>query len=371
MQLNFNHRPLFFSAQVLLLCGCATAARGLPPDIAQTSDTVLTSAPPKQSLSQIKVSQSAWVALTPFEREYIQRSHIVDLAELDSFGVIIDNQGVNESTPGTTGGANLGGAIGNAAYIDNAIKGGNYSAKNQLAAGILGAILGSSLDSRPNAQYHFRYAVKLGNGNIQYFDEVKGDAFRHPAGVCVSVPNIALIDQQLCSQTAIILRATYLPPPPELAGVSTPIPPPPTSLNTLIANVEPKAATPIQVGDTVLVSNGAINGYQAPSISAKRLKELPNGTPFEVVVLMKDFVKVRDTAGQLLWVERRGVAGAPLSITPVVQNKPSLPPPSPVAQTVSATVDTLPVQVNCKLGTLAPVRTTAEKCELIKGSQVQ
>ena len=220
----------------------------------------------------IKVSQSAWLALSPPEREFIQKQHVVNLAELDSFGVIIDNQGVNESTSGTNGGAMLGGAVANAAYIDNAIRGGNYSATNQLAVGILGAVLGSALDSKPNARYHYRYAVRLGSGDVKYFDETKSDPFRHPAGVCVSVPNIALIDQQLCTQTAASLRATYLNAPEQV--VYAPPPPP---------NYYEKAAVKGTVPD----------------------------------------------------------------------------------------VGAMPAQVNCKLGTLAPVRTSAEKCELIKGSQVQ
>lgn len=222
----------------------------------------------------IKISQSAWLALMPTEREFIQKKHIVELAEQDAFGVIIDNQGVNESTSGTTGGANLGGAIANAAYIDNAIKGGNYSAKNQLAVGILGVMLGSTLDSKPNAQYHYRYAVRLGSGNIKYFDETKSDPFRHPAGICVSVPNIVLIDQQLCVQTAALLRTTYL------------------------------------------------------------------GVPAEKVA------------------EVSAVA------TPITFEKAA-------AQGGTLDIGSSSAQVNCKLGTLAPVRTSAEKCELIKGSQVQ
>ena len=132
---------------------------------------------------QIRVSQTAWMALTPAEQSSIQQRSVVSLVDPHSFGVIIDNQAVNESTPGTTGGAALGGAIGNAAYVDNALKTGNYSAKTQLASGVLGAVLGSTLDSKANAQFHFRYAVKLGTGDIQYFDQVKGDAFRHPVGV--------------------------------------------------------------------------------------------------------------------------------------------------------------------------------------------
>lgn len=221
----------------------------------------------------IKVSQSAWLELTSTERELIQKKYIIDLADQDAFGVIIDNQGVNESTSGTTLGANLGGSIANAAYIDNAIKGGNYSAKNQLAIGIIGAILGSTLDSRPNARYHYRYTVKLSNGNIKYIDEVTSDPFRHSVGICVSLPNIALINQQLCTQSASILRSMYLDFPA-------------TKVPTVLA-LEPVARS-------------------------------ENVTP-----------TLRSDTGAL----------QPL--------------------------------INCKLGTLASVKTSAEKCELIKGDQIQ
>lgn len=220
-----------------------------------------------------KISQSAWLALSPAERELIQRKHVVDLVEQDAFGIIIDNQTLNESSGGTVGGASLGGAIANATYIDNAIKGGNYSAKTQLAAGLLGAILGSSLDSKPVAQYHLRYAIRLGSGNIKYIDETKGDPFRHPVGVCVSVPNIKLIDQHVCGQTVATLRATYLQPPVEQIFINQP------------------------AGQTVLAGDGAAK--------------------------------------------------------------------------IAADSSSIPALVNCKLGTLAPVRTSAEKCQLIKGSQVQ
>lgn len=221
----------------------------------------------------IKISQPAWIALTPDEREFIQKTYIVDLAEQDTFGTIIDNQGVNESTSGTSSGANLVGAIASAAYIDNTIKGGNYSAKNHLLSGIVGAMAGATLDSKPNTQFHYRYAVKLGNGNIKYFDETKSDPFRHPVGVCISVPNIALIEQQLCAQTADFLRTTFL------------------------------------------------NIKIAPLVATSKTKP----------------IAIRKSAGQI--------------ITPDLST-PSL-------------------QVNCKLGTLAPVRTSAEKCESIKGNQIE
>lgn len=79
-----------------------------------------------------------------------------------------------------------------------------------MAVGILGAVIGSSIDRKPSSQYHFRYTVKLGDDDIKYFDEYKSDPFKHSVGVCISVPDITLVGQHLCSQTTTILRAKYL-----------------------------------------------------------------------------------------------------------------------------------------------------------------
>lgn len=128
----------------------------------------------------------------------------------EEFGVIIDNQGVDESTPGTTGGAVLGSALAQTTYIDRAFKGGSYSATNQLGLAILGAVVGSSLDSKSVQQYHFRYAVRLSSGEVKYADHIQGTAFRHPNGICVAYPNIAPTDEGLCSHTPVTFRAKYL-----------------------------------------------------------------------------------------------------------------------------------------------------------------
>ena len=117
------------------------------------------------------------------------------------------------------------------------------------------------------------YPIKLNSGNIKYVDEVTNDPFRHPIGICVSVPSIALIGQQLCTQTAAILRSIYLDAPPIKISV-------------------------LQVPEPLAQSTNA-----------------------------------------------------------------TLP--------IAADMSTLQPLINCKLGTLAPVRTSAEKCELIKGNQVQ
>ncbi len=161
--------------------------------------------------SMVKVAEHAWTGLTAEERATIQKSYVVQISPSGSFGVIIDNPGMDESRPGTTGGAQLGAAFADAAYIDQAFKPGrNYSAKENLGYALLGAVIGSAMDQRPTRQYRFRYAVRLGSGEIRYYDEVKGDAFRQPTGICVMVPGLGLADQSLCQQDAATLRAKYL-----------------------------------------------------------------------------------------------------------------------------------------------------------------
>jgi hypothetical protein len=157
------------------------------------------------------VTQPVWSALSQDEKDSIQKRYLVEVPEAESFGVILDNQGVNESTPGTTSGAELGSALASATYIDRSINHQNYSAKSHLGAAILGGLLGSTLDKPAVQQFHYRYAVKFLNGNVRYFDVVSADPFRHPAGVCVTVPEVALApDQSLCAQTLANFRTTYL-----------------------------------------------------------------------------------------------------------------------------------------------------------------
>jgi hypothetical protein len=238
--------------------------------------------------SLLKVVPPVWMALTQEEKDSVQKRFLVEVAEPESLGIIVDTQGVNESTPGDNAGSSLGSAVASAAYIDRAINHRNYSAKSHLGVALLGGLLGSALDAKPVQQFHYRYAVKFLSGNIRYFDVVSADPFRHPAGVCVAVPAVAMLpDQGLCTQTAAMFRSTYL-------------------------------------------------GGAVPAA--------PVAQP----------------------------AAVPAPATPVSQAAPS--PAAVGAQAAAASpraVDALsPDLVLCKLNTLAPVRTTAEKCKLINGSLV-
>lgn len=48
--------------------------------------------------------------------------------------------------------------------------------------------------------------------------------------------------------------------------------------------------------------------YDAPSLKARPLFVIARGTPVEVVVSTEAWVKVRDAAGDIAWVERRALA---------------------------------------------------------------
>ena len=60
-----------------------------------------------------------------------------------------------------------------------------------------------------------------------------------------------------------------------------------------------------QAVDYVSVSEGSAILYDAPSIEAKKLFVVNRYMPFELIVMLDNWVKVRDRSGGLYWVERR------------------------------------------------------------------
>ncbi|QIL69810.1 hypothetical protein G7048_05200 [Diaphorobacter sp. HDW4B] len=163
------------------------------------------------ALPLLAVSETAWQGLETHEKAEIQRSYLIETVRDSTFGLIIDNQGVDRSTPGTHGGAVLGSAIADVSYIDRAFSGGHYSAKTHLGVVLLGGLLGSALDKAPQRQFQFRYAIKLQDGSVVYQDKYSTEPFRHPAGICVMLSDLSVAaNQNLCSQTPDVLRATYV-----------------------------------------------------------------------------------------------------------------------------------------------------------------
>jgi outer membrane lipoprotein SlyB len=208
-----------------------------------------------------------WRLLSPEERAALQSRYVVETLSPRSVGTIVDAQSVDESTAGTTGGAQLGGLIGSAAYVDRAFSGRNwnYSATTHLGASLVGALLGSALDKAPQARFHFRYAVRTADGNTQTIDEFKADAFRRTLGECVSLPDLDSLNQSLCHLTVEQVRTTYLANP-GYGGITP-------AAATARARPDPILAPPPgNTGDSVLCKFGSsapITASQSECLSAE------------------------------------------------------------------------------------------------------
>ena len=166
---------------------------------------------PSVRRSSSKVASSAWLGLSVEDRTLIAQEQSIETLEPSRYGVILESQTVDESSAGTTGGAAIGSALAQTTYIDRAFRNGNrYSSTQQLGLGILGAIVGSTLDKGPQAIFRTRYSVKLADGSIHMTDDVKSDPFRLPVTACVQFPSLDMTDQALCTQTPETLRRKFL-----------------------------------------------------------------------------------------------------------------------------------------------------------------
>lgn len=267
----------------------------------------------------LNIPMQIWESLTPEQQRDIENRYTPYLLPPNSYGSIMDAQSANESRSGTTTGSQLGAAVGSANYVDNAFKGSNpnYSAKSHLGASIAGAIIGSIADSAPRPQFRTRYTMKLANGKVEYIEETKPDPFRHSVGLCVALFPIRLIDLDLCTMTKDSFALKYFgqenkeSSQPVVTNAAPPQQPAGTS--------ESSQAQSFQAGDIVWAANWPTVGYALPSKSEKPRQEFSSGTSFEVIVVHKDFVRVRTASGLLIWVEKKSIRSTQ-PIAPVVSN---------------------------------------------------
>lgn len=273
----------------------------------------------------LHVPSHVWEILTPEQQQSVQGRYVANAIPSNSYGTIIDAQSLNESTPGSNAGSQLGAAIGQAAYVDNAFKGNtwNYSATSQIAAGLAGAMIGSLANTAPKAQFRTRYTIRLGNGQIEYVDETKSEPFRQTVGLCVALSPIRPIEQTFCTITKEVFLSKYLPQ--EARSVSderavTEYADQRNSASRLLESVpvENQRTTQqkvpvhkeLSVGDIAWNEQGPITGYVAPNISAKISQQIEIGTSFQVQAVLKDWAKVRLGSGLIVWVEKRHLSWA-------------------------------------------------------------
>lgn len=78
-----------------------------------------------------------------------------------------------------------------------------------------------------------------------------------------------------------------------------------TTVSRLLALCMLCAASAAQAVDYVSVGESSAILYDAPSLKAKKLFVVNRYMPFEQVVLLDNWVKVRDHSGALFWLEKR------------------------------------------------------------------
>lgn len=181
------------------------------PVSAEPFDPVYRGPVPESAKPLARIKPAIWAALAEGERLAISSKWRVELLHANRYGWIADAQTVDESTPGTSDGAFLGGALGQAAYIDRSFRSGNnYSAGVQVLAGVLGAVVGSAMDRPPTRSFRTRYHVRTEDGSVVAVDQSRGDPFRMPLSTCVELPSLNDGDPGLCSQTIEVVRQKHL-----------------------------------------------------------------------------------------------------------------------------------------------------------------
>ncbi|MHA7066830.1 hypothetical protein [Azospirillum argentinense] len=175
---------------------------------------------PLNAKEMLRTNERIWSALTPAERTKISDTYFVDVAAGSQFGVLIDAQVVDESTPSTSAGAAIGEAYGSATYIDRAFKGStpSYSARDHVTSSLLGAIIGSAMDQPAQRRFRIRYVVRDLAGNVSQIEQISDQPFRQPVGVCVTLPALTMTTQSTCDTEVVVFRARYLATPAPATG---------------------------------------------------------------------------------------------------------------------------------------------------------
>ena len=146
----------------------------------------------------LKVSQKIWNLLSEKEQDIVSDKYTIEVYDSSRYGKIINVQSVNESDYNNGSMSKLGSAFGQASYLDNA-NWGNYSAKNQLGAGLAGALIGAMLDKPTQIKFHSRYTIRLNNGDIITKDITQQSQFNLSSDICVETDSLIDVNDKFCS----------------------------------------------------------------------------------------------------------------------------------------------------------------------------
>jgi hypothetical protein len=130
-----------------------------------------------------------------YENQYKQYQESIKIT-----GRVMSSQLINRSNSGTNAGSMVGAAFGQAVYIDS-VNFRNYSAGNQLAAGLIGAVIGSSFDQKKTEIYQKVYFIKKKDSSIVRLDQNTSDQVLFPVGACIYYKEpfeFSIIDDKSC-----------------------------------------------------------------------------------------------------------------------------------------------------------------------------
>lgn len=158
----------------------------------------------RQSSGQILlVNEAVFVQLSSEDQDKIRIGQpSMQVVPMQSIGTLISHQVVDTSKPGTTVGSQLGSAFAQAAYIDQA-RLGNYSAVTQVGAGLVGALIGSSLDQSAQKGFLINYGIKLIDGSVKAILTRSADGIAAPIGQCVFVDDATEAPPYLCADNLV------------------------------------------------------------------------------------------------------------------------------------------------------------------------
>ena len=218
----------------------------------------------------LSVSATSWSSLTQQQRDSVSTQYVVEVAEHGRYAKIVHVQSINESTSGSVAGTQLGNAVGQAQYIDKS-NWSNYSAKRQIGAGILGAVIGSMLDAPPQIAHRLVYTLRSSDGSVRVLEKVSQSQIYNAPGLCIDTVLFVPASDDHCENIwPVEIRAIVgAPPAAETRSTATPAgvgqlaPTPSVAQPATSPAISRDDIVYCRLGSTAVVSTTAVKCLQA------------------------------------------------------------------------------------------------------------
>jgi hypothetical protein len=150
------------------------------------------------------VNELVFLQLRAADRESVSaRQPSMQVIPVQAVGRLISHQVIDRSKPASNAGSQLGGAVGQAAYVDQSFRQRNYSAVGQLSAGLIGALVGSSLNRPAETKFLISYGIETMDGSVKAFITSSTNGVAAPNGQCVYAGDAMEAPNFLCADTLV------------------------------------------------------------------------------------------------------------------------------------------------------------------------